>query len=76
MGLAQAKSLFSRDMPMWFDLSLVDVPPEVLTRVLSHVPLQDCIHSCRLVCKQWKDIIDTRAFWKTRCHMKGAYQLF
>lgn len=53
------------------DLSEVDVPREILERVLSFVPAKECILSGRLVCKEWRDIVDSKSFWKAKCDDEG-----
>ncbi|GFS29567.1 hypothetical protein NPIL_227841 [Nephila pilipes] len=46
------------------DISIID---ESLIDILSFVPADNLIKNCRLVCKDWKDIIDGHSIWKIKC---------
>ena len=42
------------------------LPQEVLISILSFVDPDTLIFSCRLVCKQWKEIIESSDLWRTK----------
>ncbi|CAL1297687.1 unnamed protein product [Larinioides sclopetarius] len=43
------------------------IPNDLLIDILSYVPANDLIKNCRLVCKDWKSIIDGHSVWKLKC---------
>uniref|UniRef100_A0A6I8SN42 F-box protein 2 n=1 Tax=Xenopus tropicalis TaxID=8364 RepID=A0A6I8SN42_XENTR len=40
---------------------------DILIRILSEIPAEELVLVCRLVCSQWKNIIDGLDFWQTKC---------
>ncbi|KAG8182281.1 hypothetical protein JTE90_029353 [Oedothorax gibbosus] len=46
------------------DFSKLD---DLLIDILSFVSADDLIYNCRLVCKEWKEIIDGHSVWKIKC---------
>ncbi|CAI9553350.1 unnamed protein product [Staurois parvus] len=52
-------------------LSIVFLPEDVLLEILFLVPPLDLILRCRLVCRQWRDVIDSSTLWKMICHRMG-----
>ncbi|XP_004636934.1 F-box only protein 27-like [Octodon degus] len=44
-------------------LNLSLLPPELLLNVLSHVPPSMLLWSCRLVCRTWRSLVDSKALW-------------
>ncbi|XP_070615390.1 F-box only protein 44-like [Erythrolamprus reginae] len=50
---------------------LQDLPEDTLLDILSRVPKQDLIHSCRLVCKRWRYLVDLPVLWKRKCERLG-----
>eukprot|EP00079_Xenopus_tropicalis_P037380 XP_017951151.1 PREDICTED: F-box only protein 2-like [Xenopus tropicalis] len=42
-------------------------PDDILIRILSEIPAEELVLVCRLVCSQWKNIIDGLDFWQTKC---------
>lgn len=47
------------------------LPEDVLLEILAMVPLMDLIHRCRLVCSQWRDVIDSATLWKVKSQREG-----
>lgn len=39
------------------------LPPELLVRVLSHVPPRALVTCCRPVCRAWRDVVDGPTVW-------------
>ncbi|XP_048375135.1 F-box only protein 6-like isoform X2 [Sphaerodactylus townsendi] len=52
-------------------VTIGDLPPDVLEEVLSRVPGRDLVCNCRLVCLQWRDVVDLPALWKRKCQREG-----
>ncbi|KAJ7306347.1 hypothetical protein JRQ81_009689 [Phrynocephalus forsythii] len=51
--------------------TLQDLPEEVLLEILSWVPKRDLILNCRLVCSQWRELVDQPVLWKRKCERLG-----
>ncbi|KAK1801688.1 hypothetical protein P4O66_022332 [Electrophorus voltai] len=47
------------------------LPPVVVEEILLNVPAQQIICVCRLVCRDWKLMVDSASFWKERCRREG-----
>ncbi|XP_062587269.1 F-box only protein 6-like [Saccostrea cucullata] len=54
-------------------MDLSEVPDTVLLHVLSFVNEKDLLLRCSLVCKTWKQLIDSQTLWKTKCERAGYY---
>ncbi|KAL8198298.1 UNVERIFIED_CONTAM: hypothetical protein K2H54_003758 [Gekko kuhli] len=52
-------------------VTISDLPPDILEDVLSRVPGRDLVGSCRLVCSQWRSVVDLPALWKRKCQREG-----
>ncbi|XP_075459592.1 F-box only protein 2 isoform X2 [Ascaphus truei] len=46
-------------------------PEDVLTRILAGVPAEHLVLVCRLVCNQWKDIVDGTDVWQLKCQQEA-----
>lgn len=46
-------------------------PDPLLIRTLALVPAEDLVVVCRLVCHQWKDVVDADAVWEMKCQQEG-----
>ncbi|XP_064408769.1 F-box only protein 27-like isoform X1 [Latimeria chalumnae] len=72
-GLAQFRSRAqpgrSEQVQMLLDLNLL--PEDPLFLVLSQVPGLCLVRTCRLVCKKWKQLVDSDALWKVKCEQEG-----
>ncbi|XP_076840254.1 F-box only protein 6-like isoform X2 [Brachyhypopomus gauderio] len=47
------------------------LPVAVMEEILLHVPAQQVICVCRLVCREWMSIVDSASFWRERCRREG-----
>ncbi|NXG03688.1 FBX6 protein, partial [Sakesphorus luctuosus] len=55
--------------------TIADLPEDVLVLVLSLVPPRDLVCRCRLVCAQWRDVVDLNTLWKRKCQRDGFHRL-
>lgn len=46
--------------------------PELLTEILSYVPDGDLVHRARLVCRQWRLVVDEPGLWKRKAQRRGC----
>lgn len=53
--------------------TICDLPEDVLVELLSLLPARDLLRSCRLVCSQWRDVVDLTTLWKRKCQREGFY---
>uniref|UniRef100_A0A8C5QFD3 F-box protein 2 n=1 Tax=Leptobrachium leishanense TaxID=445787 RepID=A0A8C5QFD3_9ANUR len=51
--------------------SMESVPDDVLVRILAGLPAEELVLVCRLVCNQWKNIVDGADLWQMKCHQEG-----
>ncbi|NXD62292.1 FBX2 protein, partial [Eolophus roseicapillus] len=47
------------------------LPEAVLIRILASIPAVDLVLACRLVCCQWKNLVDGAALWILKCQQEG-----
>ncbi|XP_029434070.1 ubiA prenyltransferase domain-containing protein 1 isoform X3 [Rhinatrema bivittatum] len=52
-------------------LTISNLPDDVIVEILSLVPAAQLIHSCKLVCVLWKNIIDLPTLWKRKSQQEG-----
>ncbi|XP_043080069.1 F-box only protein 44-like [Puntigrus tetrazona] len=45
----------------------VDVPLAVVEEILLKLPAHQVVRVCRLVCHEWKELVDSAAHWRERC---------
>ncbi|XP_029520705.2 F-box only protein 44-like isoform X3 [Oncorhynchus nerka] len=57
------KQLFTGMLPV--------LPLEVLEEMLLNVPPQQVVCVCRLVCREWKEVVDSDSLWRERCRREG-----
>ncbi|NXT65549.1 FBX6 protein, partial [Chaetops frenatus] len=50
-----------------------DLPEDVLVELLSLLPARDLLRTCRLVCTQWRYVVDLTTLWKRKCQRDGFY---
>uniref|UniRef100_A0A8C4T7R0 FBA domain-containing protein n=1 Tax=Erpetoichthys calabaricus TaxID=27687 RepID=A0A8C4T7R0_ERPCA len=43
-----------------------EVSDDILFLILIHVPFWELRSNCRLVCKRWKDVVDSQALWRVK----------
>uniref|UniRef100_A0A8C6ZCX1 F-box only protein 6-like n=1 Tax=Nothoprocta perdicaria TaxID=30464 RepID=A0A8C6ZCX1_NOTPE len=53
--------------------SICDLPEDVLVELLSMLPAHDLICACRLVCTQWRYVVDLTTLWKRKCQREGFH---
>lgn len=53
--------------------TICELPEDVLVELLSLLPARDLIHGCRLVCSQWRYVVDLTTLWKRKCQREGFY---
>ncbi|XP_074048251.1 F-box only protein 2 [Macrotis lagotis] len=58
----------SLDQP---ETGMEDLPEPVLIQILSSVPATELVLICRLVCLQWKALVDTASIWLLKCQQEG-----
>ncbi|XP_067096631.1 F-box only protein 44-like [Osmerus mordax] len=47
------------------------VPFEILEEIFLNLPPQQVVYVCRLVCREWKDVVDSDSLWRERCRREG-----
>ncbi|KAK6308201.1 hypothetical protein J4Q44_G00214720 [Coregonus suidteri] len=47
------------------------LPLEVLEEMLLNVPPHQVVCVCRLVCREWKEVVDSDSLWRERCRREG-----
>lgn len=47
------------------------VPLEIVQEIFLHVPPNQLVCVCRLVCQQWKEVADSESLWRERCRREG-----
>ncbi|XP_046725317.1 F-box only protein 6-like [Silurus meridionalis] len=51
------------------------LPLNAIEEILLNLPAQQVICVCRLVCNEWKSVVDSTAFWRERCRREGLKPL-
>uniref|UniRef100_A0A8C1VRA1 Uncharacterized protein n=1 Tax=Cyprinus carpio TaxID=7962 RepID=A0A8C1VRA1_CYPCA len=47
------------------------VPLAVVEEILLNLPAHQVVRVCRLVCREWKELVDRAAHWRERCRREG-----
>uniref|UniRef100_A0A8C1PZW6 Si:dkey-147f3.8 n=1 Tax=Cyprinus carpio TaxID=7962 RepID=A0A8C1PZW6_CYPCA len=47
------------------------VPLAVVEEILLNLPAHQVVQVCRLVCREWKELVDSAAHWRERCRTEG-----
>ncbi|XP_071432071.1 F-box only protein 2-like isoform X2 [Pithys albifrons albifrons] len=47
------------------------LPESLLIRILASLPAPDLLLGCRLVCCQWRNLVDGAALWILKCQQEG-----
>lgn len=42
-------------------------PLDILEEIFLHLPPNEVVSVCRLVCHEWKDVADSESLWRERC---------
>ncbi|XP_051737077.1 LOW QUALITY PROTEIN: uncharacterized protein fbxo44.9 [Ctenopharyngodon idella] len=48
-----------------------DVPLAVVEEILLYLPAHQVVRVCRLVCGEWKELVDSASHWRERCRREG-----
>ncbi|XP_016300557.1 F-box only protein 44-like isoform X1 [Sinocyclocheilus anshuiensis] len=48
-----------------------DVPLAVVEEILLNLPAHQVVRVCRLVCHEWKELVDSASHWRERCRREG-----
>ncbi|XP_057175075.1 F-box only protein 44-like isoform X2 [Triplophysa rosa] len=74
-GMGQSTShqmQLAADFKTGSDASLgAAVPLAVVEEVLLNLPAKEVVLICRLVCLEWKELVDSAAHWRERCRREG-----
>ncbi|XP_067329033.1 uncharacterized protein [Anolis sagrei] len=54
-------------------VSIEDLPEDLLLDILSLVPRNDLVFSCRRVCSRWRYLVDLPVLWKRKCRRMGFH---
>ncbi|KAA0706921.1 F-box only protein 6 [Triplophysa tibetana] len=49
----------------------VVIPPALVEEIVLNLPAKDVVLICRLVCRDWKELVDSVAHWRERCRREG-----
>ncbi|KAI4823659.1 hypothetical protein KUCAC02_012236 [Chaenocephalus aceratus] len=55
-------------MVKFFPISL-----EILEEIFLNLPPGEVVRVCRVVCHQWKEVVDSKSLWKERCRREGDH---
>lgn len=58
--------------PVIYDFTDNPVAEELLIEILSYMSSKDLIVNCRLVCKQWKYLVDSQSVWRLKCERENV----
>ncbi|XP_017209051.1 uncharacterized protein isoform X2 [Danio rerio] len=49
----------------------LEIPLDVVEEILLNLPAHQVVRVCRLVCPEWKELVDSAAHWRERCRREG-----
>ncbi|KAF7667431.1 hypothetical protein LDENG_00060430 [Lucifuga dentata] len=49
------------------------LPQEIVEEIFLNLPPSQVVHNCRLVCREWKEIVDSESLWIERCRREGYH---
>ncbi|XP_026223031.1 F-box only protein 6-like isoform X2 [Anabas testudineus] len=52
---------------------LFSVPLEILEELFLNLPPKEVVCTCRLVCRQWKEVADSEYLWRERCRRESYH---
>ncbi|XP_018617707.1 F-box only protein 6-like isoform X1 [Scleropages formosus] len=73
-GMGQVRSAHGFSAETNFLTMPPTLPIAVLEEVFMNVPARELVCVCRLVCRQWKEVVDSTSLWRNRCRREG-YEL-
>ena len=47
------------------------LPPELLQEIFVNLPAHQVVLVCPLVCREWRELVDSEFLWKERCWREG-----
>ncbi|XP_038603312.1 F-box only protein 2 [Tachyglossus aculeatus] len=59
------------ESPNQVEVGMESLPEPALIRILASVPAGELVLVCRLVCLQWKALVDGAALWVLKCQQEG-----
>ncbi|XP_073794854.1 uncharacterized protein fbxo44.8 isoform X1 [Danio rerio] len=71
MGSSGAASRVSKSRSEADSGVQLEVPLAVVEKILLNLPAHQVVRVCRLVCHEWKELVDSAAHWKGRCRREG-----
>ncbi|XP_073692952.1 uncharacterized protein [Garra rufa] len=74
MGQSKSGHVASRDFETRSDAfsgQQSAVPLHVLEEIFLNLPAHQVVQVCRLVCHEWKELVDSAAYWRQRCQREG-----
>ncbi|XP_036447208.1 F-box only protein 44-like [Colossoma macropomum] len=48
-----------------------DLPVAVIEEIILNLPADQALRVCRLVCREWKVVVDSASFWREKCRREG-----
>ncbi|XP_076022612.1 F-box only protein 6-like isoform X2 [Genypterus blacodes] len=58
-------SMFAGEIPL--------LPREVVEEIFLNLPPEQVVNRGRLVCREWKEMVDSAALWRERCRREGYH---
>ncbi|XP_056131479.1 F-box only protein 6-like isoform X2 [Lampris incognitus] len=49
------------------------LPLEVMEEIFMNLPARQVVCVCRLVCRVWKEVVDSESLWRERCRREGFH---
>ncbi|XP_056304750.1 uncharacterized protein LOC130216879 [Danio aesculapii] len=71
MGSFCAASKVSVTRPNADSGAQLEVPLAMIEEILLYLPAHQVVRVCRLVCHEWKELVDSAAHWRERCRREG-----
>ncbi|KAM9036393.1 F-box only protein 2 [Sarcophilus harrisii] len=53
------------------EATVEDLPDPIMIQILASVPATELVLICRLVCLQWKELVDGASLWVLKCQQEG-----
>lgn len=72
----QFPQLYAIHFPIFLPQWSVDVPLlplGALEEIFHNIPAEQLVCTCRLVCQEWKEAVDSACLWKERCRREGLH---
>ncbi|XP_041352447.1 F-box only protein 6-like [Gigantopelta aegis] len=61
------------ELGSFVNLSLNDLPDEILMIIFSNVPAKDLVQCCCLVNKSWYKVVEQQTLWRIKCQKERKY---